>query len=161
MILKLLSQSVARLHSDDRKRKQEEEVFFLKSVKKVKRDVLGNTSTNGNTNLIKSILVYNHLIKVSPDLAQELSSLHSLPYVSKHLKKVSPKLAKELATLPNNLTQRQDKTKPTNKKTGITPKRFTPLEDASIKAAVEEAGKCGGKRSLSFIELKHLRELVV
>ena len=121
----------------------EEEVTFLKSVKKVKTDELGDTFTNGNTILIESILVYYHLIKVSPELALELSSLHTLPYVSNHLKKLSPKLAEDLATLPNNFTKKQDKTKPTNKKTGNTPKRFTPLEDASIKAAVKEAGECG------------------
>ena len=39
LILKLLSHSVARLNSDGRKRKlEQEEITFLKSVKKVKEN---------------------------------------------------------------------------------------------------------------------------
>ena len=156
LILKLLSQSVARLESGDRKRKQkEEEVTFLKSGKKVKRGETENA--NSKTVMKESLIVCRHLEEVSSHLAEEFSTLHTFPRVLNYLKEVSPELAEDLISvkrthrqsvkLSEDLPELQktckvsDKGKPINKKTGITPKKFTPLEDKVINTAVEEAGE--------------------
>ena len=91
LILKLLSQSVARLESSDRKRKQEEEEEIVsKKVKKGFPEIV-----NTNTKLIEALIVYQHLHEISPKLADQLSSLHIFGLVSKHLQKVSPDLAEK------------------------------------------------------------------
>ena len=138
MILKLLSQSVARLESGDRKRKQEEkEVTFLDDVKKVRKDVPAAPS---NTDMVESLIVYHHLKEVSPKIAEKLSNLHTSRLVSKYLENLSPELANQLSTIQTP-RKKFDTEKPVDKKTRKIPKRFTPLEDAAIKAAVVEAGE--------------------
>ena len=137
MILKLLSQSVARLESDRKRKREEEEVTFLKSVKKVRKDVSEGPS---NTNMLESLIVYHHLKEVSPKIAEKFSNLHTLSLVSKYLKNLSPELANQLSTIQTSRKNFATE-KPEDKKTRKIPKRFTPLEDAAIKAAVEEAGE--------------------
>ena len=138
MILKMLSHSVARLESGERKRKQEkEEVTFLKSVKKVKRDK-PNVS-NINTDMIESLIVYHYLKEVSEKLAEGLSALQTSKHVFNYLKIVSSQPASMKATLqnPSNKSKREQ----ANKKTGTVPKRFTAKEDEIIKVAIEEVGE--------------------
>ena len=138
-ILKLLSQSVARLESSDRKRKQEEEeVTFLESVKKVKDNE--PDAATANIDIIESLVVYHHLKEVSPKLAEELSTLQVFTLVLNHLKKVSPELAEELAALDIS-DKTSGKKKITNKKAGVTLKRFTPQEDDTLKIAIKDAGE--------------------
>ena len=99
-ILKMLSQSVARLENSDRKRKQEEEeVTFLKSVKRVKRG--GMEDANTNTDIMEFLIVYRHLKEVSPDLAEEFSTLFTFSRVLNHLKEVAPELAEDLISQDN------------------------------------------------------------
>ena len=138
MILQLLSQSVAKLDSGRRKRRREEEdVTFLESVKKVKENV---PEAPSNTDMVESLIVYHHLKNVSPKIAEKLSSSHTLRLVLNHLKILYPELAKQLSAI--QAPHRKFNTeKPVTKKTRIIPKRFTSLEDAAIKAAVEEAGE--------------------
>ena len=139
LILKLLSQSVARLESSDRKRKQEEaEVTFLKSVKKVKENEPEDPTAN--IDIIEPLVVYHHLTEVSPKLAEELSTLQVFTLVLNHLKKVSPDLAEELAALDIS-DKTPGKKKITNKKAGVTLKRFTPQEDDTLKIAIKDAGE--------------------
>ena len=139
LILKLLSQSVARLESSDKKRKQdEEEVTFLKAVKKVKENEPGDATAN--IDIIESLVVYHYLTEVSPKLAEELSTLQVFTLVYHHLKKVSPKLAEELAAL-NIPNKTSGKKKMANKRAGVTLKRFTPQEDDSIRIAIKDAGE--------------------
>ena len=139
LILKLLSQSMARLERGDRKRKQkEEEVTFLESVKKVRKDV---PEASTNTDIIESLIVYHHLNKVSPHLAEEFSALHTFPRVSNHLKKVSPELAELVEATQQKSHKVLGKGRPVNRKTGITLKMFKPNEDKVINAAIEKAGE--------------------
>ena len=108
LILELLCQSVARLENDDRKRKPEEEgdVTFLKSVKKVRKNA---PEAATNTDMMESLIVFHYLEKVSPELARELSALHTLPLLSRHLTKVFPGLSGELPT-PQKSTNMSNKT---------------------------------------------------
>ena len=92
LILKLLSQSVARLESSGRKRKQEEEEEI--GSKKVKKDL--SEAVNTNNTIIEALIVYQHMHEISPKLAEELSSLHIFGIVYKYLQKVSPELAEKL-----------------------------------------------------------------
>ena len=79
LILNLLSQSVARLNSDHGKGKRdEEEVTFLKSVKKEeKADLTERKAVYTTTDMIESLIVYNYLKEESPKLAEELSARHT------------------------------------------------------------------------------------
>ena len=136
LILKLLSQSVARLESGDRKRKhEEEEVIFLKSVKKVKKDSI----TTYQSDMLESLVVLQYLKEVSPTLAKEFSDSHIFHQVSCHLKNVFPGLAEELSTIYGVKKPVTEIKKLRNKKTGIVAKRFTPQEDEIIKAGIEDA----------------------
>ena len=94
LILKLLSQFVARLESGGKKRKWEEEVTVQKSVKKVKRCELEAVTIKAD--MIESLVVHHHLKEVSPNLADEFSALHTFPRVLNHLIEVSPHLAEDL-----------------------------------------------------------------
>ena len=138
LILKLLSQSVARLESGDRKRKQEEkEVTFLDDVKRVRKDV---PATPSNNDIIASLIVYHHLKEVSPELAVEFSALHTSKFVFNHLTNASPELTEELAVLQQSCMKPYKK-KMVNKKAGVSSRRFTPKEDDIINEAIKEAGK--------------------
>ena len=141
LILKLLSQSVARLESDDRKRKQkEEEVTFLKAVKKVKRGE--SEAATAQYDMVESLVVYHHLREVSPKLADELSALQVFKFVLNHLKEVSPKLAKVLEVI--QISQRgntSESKKMANRKAGVSAIRFKPQEDDLLKVAIKEAGE--------------------
>ena len=155
LVLKLLSQFVARQVSGGKKRKQEEEVTFQKSVKEV--NSCQTEVVTIKADMIESLVVYHHLEEVTPNLAEEFSALHTFPRVLNHLKEVSPNLAEDLLSFqrisrqPPKMTEDipvfwsktykvSDKETPVNKKTGITPKKFTPQEDIVINAALEEAG---------------------
>ena len=140
LILRLQSQSVARLESSDRKKKlEEEEVTSLESVKKVKENE--PECATANIDIMESLVVYYHLREVSPKLAEELSAVQVLPLVFNYLKKLGPELADELALMQISLKNFGGK-KMANKKAGVSCKRFTPLEDEMIKDAIEEAGEC-------------------
>ena len=140
LIMRLLSQSVARLESSDRKRKllEEKEVTFLESVKKVKENE--PECASATIDITESLVVYYHLREVSPKLAEELSSAQVLLLVLNYLKKLSPELADELALMQISPKNSGEK-KMANKKAGVSCKRFTPVEDEMIKDAIEEAGK--------------------
>ena len=116
LILKLLSRSVARLESGDRKRKHEEKkVTFLKSVKKVKKDSI----TTNQSVMLESLVVLQYLKEISPTLAKEFSDSHIFQQVSCHLKNVSPGLAEELSTIYGVKKPVTEIKKLRNKKTGI------------------------------------------
>ena len=133
LILKLLSQSVARLESSGRKRKQEEEEEI--GSQKVKKDL--SEAVNTNNTIIEALIVYPHMHEISPKLAEELSSLHIFGIVSKYLQKVSPELA-ELTTIRN---KKPDKQKHANMTTGVIRKKFTKAEDEVLHTAIKQAGK--------------------
>ena len=134
LILKLLAQSVARLESDGRKRKQEEEEEIVS--KKVKKDL--PEIVNTNTKLIEALIVYQHMHEISPKLADQLSSLCIFGLVSKHLKKVSPELAEKLTCIQN---KKPDKQKSANMTTGIIRNKFTKVEDEVLHTAINQNGK--------------------
>ena len=139
LILKLLSQSVTRLESSDRKRKQdEEEVTLLESVKKFG----SNAIATNQSDMLESLVVLQYLKEVSPTLAEEFADLHIFRQVSCHLKSVSPELAEELSDICKvKKKQNTEVKKLRNKKTGIVARRFTPQEDEIIKADIENAGE--------------------
>ena len=137
-ILKLLAQSVARVNSDFREKEQEEEeVTFVKLVKKVKDDEPETLTTS--TDIIVFLIVYHHLKEVAPNLAEELSKVHTCKHVSKHLKEVSPELAEELFAIIK-LKQNKGSKENGNKSTGHILRKFTPQEDSVIKDFIESAG---------------------
>ena len=137
IILSLLSRSVAKLENGDQKQKPEdEEVTFLKYVKKVKRQT---ESADKIADIVESLIVYFYLKEVSPKLAEELSAIHTFPLVSGHLKGISTVLTRNSSS--QNRNKIADKRIKANKKTSTIVKRFTPLEDKVIKAAIEETGE--------------------
>ena len=108
------------------------------SAKKLRKEDPEAVTTN--TDMVRSLIVYQHMKKVSPKLAEELSAFYILPHVSKYLQKISPEVAGQLQALQKT-QKKPDKGKAVNTKTGTIQKRFTRLEDEVLKAAIEEAGE--------------------
>ena len=111
--------------------------LFFKYVNKVKR--YQTETANKIADIVESLIVYFYLKEVSPKLAEELSTTHTFPLVSKHLKGKSTKLANNSSF--QNSNKEAVKGKKANKKTNTIVKRFTPLEDKVIKAAIKETGE--------------------